>query len=66
MPEEKPISIKELYPDFNDDQLKEAEANLRHFARVLMEIHRDKPDLTVSGTLHNIDAERSNPTNQPS
>jgi hypothetical protein len=68
MPGDQPINIKQLYPDFTDEQLAEAEANLRRFARVLAEIYQEragKRDLTVADSLPIIQIERSNPTNQP-
>lgn len=42
MIEKQPISIKQLYPEFTEEQLAEAEANLRQFAAVLLKIYEDR------------------------
>lgn len=62
MPGKQPITIDQLYPHLNTEQLAEAEANLRRFALVLAEIYRDRSDLTLARRFSNIHTERSKPT----
>lgn len=69
MPAEQPIQIKDLYPDFTDKQLADAETKLRRFVHVLAEIYEERnalQNLTARQSSPNIPSERSNPTNQPS
>lgn len=42
MPEEQPIEIKQLYPHFTDEELAQAEANLRRFVHVMTEIYEER------------------------
>jgi hypothetical protein len=35
---EPPITIRDLYPDFTEEQLQEAEANLERYLRVIIRI----------------------------
>jgi len=37
-----PLTIKDLYPEFNDEQLAEAEANLQRFGQVLLDIFKER------------------------
>jgi len=64
MPDDKPVTIRDLYPHFNDQQLEEAEADLEQFLAVMIRIAErlqaegydlTAPDLTVyqpSSTIH--------------
>jgi hypothetical protein len=69
MPEKQPIRIKDLYPDFTDEQLAEAETKLWRFVRVMAEIYEERhaiKDLTAHHSSPKIPNERSTLTNQPS
>lgn len=62
MPEEAPIRIKDLYPDFTDRELAEAETKLRRFVRVLAKIYEEGnafQDLTAPESSPTIPSERS-------
>jgi hypothetical protein len=58
MENDRRITIRDLYPDFTEEELKEAEANLRGYLSALIQIAdrlhaegrsiNDLPDLTVS------------------
>jgi hypothetical protein len=67
----RPITIRDLYPEMNDEELAEAEANLRRYVAVIVRIHDrlkaegktwpDPPaDLTLSAGDFTIPNERSN------
>jgi hypothetical protein len=65
MSDKPPIRIKDLYPDFTDEQLAEAETKLRRFARVLAKIYKERngadEDLTAGCGSPTIPSERSKP-----
>jgi hypothetical protein len=70
-----PITIRELYPDFTDEQLEQAEATFRRYIAVLTRIYtrvREEQgpeaatrlslgDLTVPESSSTMQKERSNP-----
>jgi hypothetical protein len=75
MPKHQRITIRELYPDFTDKELKEAEANLKRYVQILWRIHErlkaegmplpslsgdSARDLTVPAGSSSIPTERSN------
>jgi len=37
--EDKQLTVRDLYPDFSDEQLAEAEATLRRFAAILLRVY---------------------------
>ena len=56
--DDQPITLRDLYPHFTNEQLEEAEANLERYLAVMMRIAErlqaegydlTAPDLTVSG-----------------
>ena len=65
-------TIRELYPDLSDEQLKEAEENLERYLELALRIYeriRSDPEaysqfraLTASRHTATIDVERSNPS----
>ena len=71
MDRQREITLRELYPSFNDEELAEAEANFRRYLAVVIAIaerlQREggsilddlEPDLTVSATSSIIPDERS-------
>lgn len=64
MREKQPILIKDLYPDFTDEQLAEAETKLRRFVRVLAKIYEERnaaENLTAGQSSPTIPSERSKP-----
>jgi hypothetical protein len=76
MQEDKPITIRDLYPHLSEGELAVAEANLRRYLAVIMRIYDrlqaegkpwpkpiDHADLTLSGDDSIIPDERSNPHN---
>jgi hypothetical protein len=74
MQDDKPITIRDLYPDMNEKELAVAEANLKRYVAVVVRIYdrlkaEDKPwpdartfpaDLTLFGVDFSIPDERSN------
>lgn len=73
-----PITIRDLYPELNEQQLKEAENNLRRYAQIIWGIYQrlkaegrnwpglesgEPANLTASATSASIPAERSNSPN---
>ena len=59
MNEEKEITLREIYPEFSDAEIAEAESNIRRYLAVLIRIAErlqaegytpDDLDLTLSGT----------------
>ena len=59
MKQHQPITLRDLYPDYSDEQLEEAEANLERYLAVMMRIAERlrsegydlaAPDLTRSQT----------------
>jgi hypothetical protein len=75
MQQEQPITLRDLYPDFSDQQLEEAEANLERYLGVMLRIAERlrseghdlaSPDLTASRTEASIpDAKVESPTQDP-
>jgi hypothetical protein len=73
MPDPDPITIRDLYPDFRDAELEEAEANLRRYLTVLIRMAErlhaegrslsELAELTVLPERSNVQDERSNPSN---
>jgi hypothetical protein len=64
MPEKQPIQIRDLYPDFTDEQLAEAESKLRRFVHLLAKIYEERnalQDLTARQSSPTIPSERSKP-----
>ena len=68
MNEEKEITLREIYPEFSDAEIAEAESNIRRYLAVLIRIAErlqaegytpDDLDLTLSGTESIIPGERS-------
>jgi hypothetical protein len=69
MPDDLPVTIRDLYPDFTDQELEQAEANLRRYLAVLVRMAErlaaegrsinDLGDLTDSPTRSTISNERS-------
>lgn len=68
MDQEKEITLREIYPEFSDTQLAEAESNIRRYLAVLIRIANRLQaegytpadlDLTLSGTESIIQHERS-------
>jgi hypothetical protein len=71
-----PITIREVYPDFTDEQLAEAETTFRRYIAVMVRIYERvraeqgpeaatrlaHGDLTIPRGLANVPLERSNPT----
>jgi 2C-methyl-D-erythritol 2,4-cyclodiphosphate synthase len=67
---DRPISLRDIYPHFTDEQLEEAEANLERYLAVMMHIAErlraegydlKAADLTLSAPSPTIHDERSNP-----
>jgi hypothetical protein len=72
MKDQRPLTIRDLYPEFDDKQLEEAERNLRRYVQIVWRIYErlkaeGKPwpglgtsDLTDRRTSATIPTERSN------
>lgn len=70
METDSPITIRELYPDMTEQELAEAEANLRRYVAVIVRIHdrlkvermtwQEPTDLTLPADDSTIPDERSN------
>ena len=71
--EQKPITIRNLYPHLSDAEVEEAEANLRQYLGVLVRMAEriqaeghslnQLAELTLSQEGSNVQDERSNPSN---
>jgi hypothetical protein len=74
MQEDKPITIRDLYPHMTEEELDVAEANLKRYVAVIVRIYDrlraegkpwpkpiDRGDLTLSDDDSTIPDERSNP-----
>jgi len=77
MQQDKPITIRDLYPDMDEEELAAAEANLKRYVAVVVRIYdrlkaggkswpddgKCREDLTLSGDDFTIPDERSNSPN---
>jgi hypothetical protein len=64
-----PVALRDLYPDFTEDQLKETEFNIERYLAVMIRIANrlraegydlSDPNLTISEPSRTIHRERSN------
>jgi D-serine dehydratase len=63
--EQTEVTIRDLYPGLSEDELKEAEENLRRYLEVALEIYRDteRGQGVLDGPLTSLKMEeRSNPS----
>lgn len=70
MPSQQPITIRDLYPEMNDQELATAEANLRRYVAIIVKVYDRlksegkswpaEPDLTGYVNHPTIPTERSN------
>jgi hypothetical protein len=69
MPTNPPITLRDLYPEVSEDQLKEAEFNIERYLAVMIRIASrlrsegcdlSDPNLTISEPSRTIQRERSN------